>query len=203
MNNAWILHHESDFQHREAQYEEKAAYLHEIAYRMARPFGTHKYQRTDPRKAESKVMINMVFQLTDEEKLAPAAPTPAAPEDDSEDDPEDAPEDAPAAAAGLPPTEWDLPTEAQINAAAAHGYVMPKTIEGAVRKKIAEARPPVTPYLGGRWESVKRLRCTLCPKPNNFKGQYMCEMPACGHRNLCIHHSVVLCQDCFRRNNTN
>ena len=34
MNNSWILYHKSDFQ-REAAYEQKAEYLHEIAYRMA------------------------------------------------------------------------------------------------------------------------------------------------------------------------
>ena len=208
MNNSWILYRESDFP-RERAYEQKAEYLHEIAYRMARPFAVEKYQHTDPRKSESKTMINMVFRLSDEEKQVAAAMAPAAPEDAADMAP--AAPAAPAVAADMAPVAGPagapapivVPTPEQIAAAAAHGYVMPMTVRGAIRESITERRVPETPYLGGRWASVDRIRCTLCPKPNNYRGKFRCEMPDCGHRNVCTHHSVLLCQNCFHRNNIN
>ena len=200
MNNAWILYHESGFQ-RETAYSQKADYLHEIAYRMARPFAVHKYQHTDPRKSENRLMINMVFRLSPDEKLR-QPPAPVAPQD--------APA-APAVAADIAPVAGPavaefpivVPTPAQIATAAAHGYVMPNIVDGAIREPITERRVPVTPYLGGRWASVDRIRCTLCPRPNNYRGKFRCEMPDCGHRNVCAHHSVLLCQICFHRDNIN
>ena len=197
MNNSWILYRESDFP-RERAYEQKAEYLHEIAYRMARPFAVHKYQHTDPRKSESKLMINMVFRLSDDEKqVAPAAP------EDAPAAPAVAADMAPVAGPAGAPAPIVVPTPEQIAAAAAHGYVMPMTVRGAIRESITERRVPETPYLGGRWASVDRIRCTLCPKPNNYRGKFRCEMPDCGHRNVCTHHSVLLCQNCFHRNNIN
>ena len=42
MNNAWILYRESPFPRNRA-YDQKAEYLHKIAYRMSRPFAVEKY----------------------------------------------------------------------------------------------------------------------------------------------------------------
>ena len=78
MNNAFILYSESLVQRRKA-FDKKAEYLHEIAYRMSRPWAVEKYQQTNHRHNEIKTMIDMVFRLTPQEKaVAPAmAPAPA------------------------------------------------------------------------------------------------------------------------------
>ena len=191
MNNSWILYRESNFP-RERGYDHKAEYLHEIAYRMSRPFAVEKYQHTDHRHSEVKTMIDMVFKLNDQEKqVAPArapadaaamAPVPAV-----------APADAPHDAA-------DALTPAQA-AAARRGYILPAEVAGAYREPVTEQRPTIIPYLGGRWTSVERVRCTLCPRHFHWRGKFMCEMPGCGHRNFCGHHLVILCQECFHGNN--
>ena len=103
-----------------------------------------------------------------------------------------APADAPHAAA-------DALTPAQA-AAARRGFILPAEVVGAIRETPTEARAPTTPYLGGRWTSVERIRCSLCPRPFHYRGKFRCEMPDCGHGNVCNHHSVILCQECFYTN---
>ena len=142
MNNAFILYNESLVQRRKA-YDKKAEYLHEIAYRMSRPWAVEKYQQTNFRHNEVKVMIDMTFRLTTEEKAGAPAMAPA---------PADAPDVAPA------------PAQA---AAAAPGlgrrYLVPAAVPGATRDVPRQPEPPI-PYLGGRWTRNTRIRCSLCPQ---------------------------------------
>ena len=67
MNNAFILYNESNVE-RHRLYKKKAPYLHEVAYRMCRPWAIQKYRNTDNRHCENKVMLNMAFKLTDLER---------------------------------------------------------------------------------------------------------------------------------------
>ena len=199
MNNAWILYRESDIS-RERANDQKAEYLHEIAYRISRPFAVDKYQRTNRRHMEVKTMIDMVFKLDTQEKAGAPAMAPV---------PDVAPADAAAVApvpavapADAPHAPADAPAPAQAAAAERH-YMVPAAVAGATRDVPTEAQQPAIPFLGEKWTSVERKRCSLCSRNFHFRGRYKCEMPECGHRDMCIHHSVNLCQNCFHGNNKN
>ena len=180
MNNAFILYSESLVE-RDRKYDKKADYLHEIAYRMSRPWAVEKYQRTNFRHAEVKSMIDMVFKLDDAEKRGAPAMAPA-------------PDVAPAPAAP------DVPQAAAARLGLGCRYLVPAAVAGAVREEPS-APEPATPYLGGRWVGNTRRRCSLCPTTSNWRGKLKYEMPECGHCDVCHHHSVILCQNCFRGNN--
>ena len=111
-----------------------------------------------------------------------------------------APADAPHA-----PAQADAPAPAQAAAARLgleRRYMVPAAVAGATRDvPTARAAQPAIPYLGGRWTARGRNRCTLCPSTFHWRGKYKCEMPECGHRDVCIHHSFILCQNCFVENN--
>ena len=159
MNNAWILYTESLFP-QERGFGLKANYLHEIAYRMARPFAVEKYQSTNRRHQEIKTMIDMVFRLNNDEKAgAPAtAPDPVV---------------DPAAAADAA----DAPAPAPAPARLGRQHTAPAQVAGATRDVPTEAQAnPVVPYLGGRWTSTARFRCSLCPKSFNWRGKLKCEI---------------------------
>ena len=180
MNNAFILYIESNFR-REKGYNIKADYLHEIAYRMARPFAVHKYQRTHHTQRESKTMLDMVFKLDAQEKAGAGAAAAGA---------------AAAGAADAAP----VPADADVAVGLGRRYVVPAAVPGAIRE-VPPVPEPEIPYRGGRWTATGRNRCSLCPRPYHWRGKYKCEMPECRHRDVCIHHSVILCQNCFRGNN--
>ena len=147
-------------------------------------------------------MIDMVFRLSTQEKAGAPAMAPV---------PDVAPADAAAGApvpavapADAPHAPADAPAPAQAAAARlAFGrhYMVPAAVAGATRYVPTAAQQPAIPFLGGRWTSDERNRCSLCPRNFHFRGRYKCEMPECGHRDVCIHHSVILCQNCFHGNN--
>ena len=124
MNNRFILYNESLVE-RNRKYDKKAEYLHEIAYRMSRPWAVEKYQQTNFRHNEVKTMIDMAFRLTPQEKAGAPAMAPA-------------PADAPDVASDMAPAPADAPDVAPAPAqaaAAAPGlgrrYLVPATVEGA------------------------------------------------------------------------
>ena len=67
MYNVFILYKESNIENSRI-YNKKAEYLHEIAYRMCRPWAVHKYRNTNFRHHEDKTMLDMAFKLSSEEK---------------------------------------------------------------------------------------------------------------------------------------
>ena len=171
MNNAFILYDESDVE-KSPKYKLKAPYLNEVAYRMCRPWAIVKYGQTDNRHHYKKTMLNMPFKLPDQERGDRQAPPPAV-----------APAVEPAVApAALP--HW-LP------------HNPPATVKDAVRDVPTSDAGDHHPYLGGRWFRIKKTRCSYCPQTATWHGKYKCESPRCGHKDVCPHHSVILCQNCF------
>ena len=197
MNNAYILYNESNVE-RNRLYNLKANYLHEAAYRMCRPWAVHKYRTTNHRHRESKTMLDMAFKLSNAEKGLPVAP------DAPEVAPPDAP-DAPEVAPPVAPAQAAAPPVAPAQAAAAaprpgRPFIVPAAVAGATRDVPKQEAGEEHPYLGGRWTRNTKIRCSLCPQANNWRGKYKCESPDCGHRDVCVHHSVILCQCCFYKN---
>ena len=198
MNNAFILYNESNVQ-KDKAFDKKAEYLHEIAYRMSRPWAVEKYQQTDRRHTENKTMIDMVFRLTREEKEgAPAqANAPDVAQDVAADvAPVVAADVAPVVAADVAPDVARVAVRGRVR-----HYNVPAAVPGSSRDVQPELDPPpTTPFLGGRWTRAARSRCSLCPQHSNWRGKHKCEMPECNHRDVCTHHSVILCQNCFLQN---
>ena len=189
MNNAFILYNESQVQRHKA-FDKKAEYLHEIAYRMSRPWAVQKFQQTNHRHSESRTMIDMVFRLTKEEKAVAPGPANA---------PDVAPDVAPPQAPDVAPPQAPVvaPPRVAVRGPVRY-YNVPAAVGGATRDvQPILVPPPPTPFLGGRWTRAGRIRCSLCPQNAVWRGKYKCEMPDCGHRDVCTHHSVILCQNCF------
>ena len=183
MNNAFILYSERPVEQNKI-YKHKADYLHKVAYRMCRPWAIFKYQHTDPRHKLNKEMIDQVFNLTPAEKVI--APQPA-PRDAPQPAPRDAPQPAPRGAPQPAHLPW-LP------------HNVPPNVAGATRLEQPRQDPGDHPYLGGRWIRNSKTRCSFCPQESTWRGKYKCELPQCGHKDVCPSHSVILCQKCFYNN---
>ena len=127
----------------------------------------------------NRQMLNNTFKLTPEKRGKILLPPPPPPPGNIGDQPQIAQQ----LQAAHPP--W-LP------------IVVPDAVPGARREDVNfQPLPHETQFLGGRWSETVRRRRVFCPSRRSWSGRGRCESPSCGHRNVCNHHSVILCQSCF------
>ena len=184
MNNAWILYSGRTPQG-QGHITKKSIFLFEMAYNMCRPWAIEKYHRSK-HHPKSREMIHATFSLTPEERTDPAHPVIQHVPDIQ---PQPQQPDQPAVA--IPP--W-LPIR------------VPDSVIGATRQenKTARAdRPPLSAFLGGRWLSTIKKKCSFCHGSATYSGKNLCESPRCQHKPVCVFHSVILCQECLYWNQPN
>ena len=184
MNNAFILFESRPHprpQHT-ARITTKSDYLMEVAYNMCRPWGVMRYRNLGNRQQAVKVMLDSTFLLTAAEKMQQQPPQEDNDAQPQVDDQPQIDDDQPQPQAVLP--AW-------------FPLVVPDTVTNAIRSDPKFAlEPNDTPFRGGRWLDNNRQRCTFCPTRRTWSGKARCESPACGHKPICNHHSVIFCQAC-------
>ena len=176
MNNAFIIY---DVRPNPGNQERstKSDYLMEVAYNMCRPWAVQRYRNLGNMQITIRQMLDTTFVLTPAERGEVLQPPPQGnidqqPQIDEQPHPQ----------AAHPP--W-LP------------LVVPDAVPGAHRDDPKFVpRPNEHQFLGGRWLDSTRQICKMCPARRNWSGKARCESLACGHRPICNHHSVILCQTC-------
>ena len=173
MNNAYIV-----FASRATNRgQDRFDFTQAMAYNLARPWALRRYrERGHNLSNDIRHRLKETFDVdADEAAPIPAQAPPAQVHGPAVEAPEAIPEDAPIHEAA--------PIPAQAPPAEVHGPAV---------------EAPVAPLPARRF-SVRRQRCRFCPITSTWSGKGQCNSEQCGYKNICNNHSIILCQDCWRR----